>query len=167
MNARAQALLNERQQQAGRQTTLTSVGPLLSAGAPKPHEVRSALDVINRAAYASEIGEKYAAILAKECMSPAWRLDLLRAAIVLVFKNAGANTVWDAAEYTLVPVLIGLCEGRRKTGNAFGTGMICSDGRDWLRELDQEEGDPLKRIIESIIQHCPQVLLDHPESHDD
>lgn len=167
MNARTQALLNERQQQAGRQTTLTSASPLLRAGAPKPHEVWSALDVINRAAYALEISEKYAANISKASLYPSRRLDLLRAAIVLVFKNAGANTVWDVAEYTLVPVLIGLCEGRRKTGNAFGTGMICSDGRDWLQELDEAEGDPLKRIIEATIQHCPQVLFGHPESHDD
>ncbi len=167
MNTRSEALLDERRLQAGRQTTLTSVTPLLRAGAPKPHEVRSTLDVLNRAAHASEISETYAESTAKDCLCTARRLDLLRAMIVLVFKNASAETVWEATEQILLPAIAGLCDGQRKTGNTIGTGIIGSDGRDWLRELDQEDGDPLTRIIEAIIQHCPQVLFGHPESHDD
>jgi hypothetical protein len=114
-----------------------------------------------------ERDENYADHIARECLSLGHRLDLLRAVFVLVFKNASADLVWDATEYILVPLLIGLCEGQHETGNVIGTGMCGSDGRDWLCELHRDEGEPLQRIIDAIARNCPQDLYGHPESDND
>lgn len=152
-----------------RRVTLTSPEPLLRAGpgAPSGGHLSSAIATVYRAAAAAEISDEYADRIAKDCLSHGRRLDLLRAAVVLVFKNASADTVWDAVEYILVPLIRGLCEGQHETGNILGTGMAGADGREHLLELTRDEGEPLQRIIDAIARHCPQILYGHPESDND
>lgn len=159
----------QRNMNSARHVTLTSPKPLLhpGPGAPLPANLKSAIDALYRAAAASEISDEYADCLAKEGLNYPYRIDLLRAALVLVFKNASADTVWFSVEYILVPLIIGLCDGQHETGNIIGTGMCGSDGRDYLRDLEREEGEPLQRIIEAIVRNCPQDLYGHPESHND
>ncbi len=152
-----------------RRAMLTSPEPLLrpGPGAPLGPRLGSAIATVYRAAAAAEISDDYADRIAKDCLSHGHRLDLLRAALALVFKNASADTVWEAVEYILVPLLIGLCHGQHEPGNTMGTGMAGSDGRDHLRKLAQDEGEPLNRIIAAIARHCPQILYGHPESDND
>tara|TARA_R100000789_G_scaffold8576_1_gene12685 strand:+ start:6069 stop:6416 length:348 start_codon:yes stop_codon:yes gene_type:complete len=114
-----------------------------------------------------ERNENYAACITKECLSKGHRSDLLRAASVLIFNEASADTVWDTAEFILVPLLIGLCQGQYQTGNVMGTGMCGSDGRDYLRELHRDEGEPLSRIIDAMARYCPHILYGTPESSND
>jgi hypothetical protein len=161
--------LRQRSVNNKRRVTLTSPKPLLrpGPGAPITANLKSAIDALYRAAAASEISDEYADCLAKEGLNYSYRINLLRAALVLVFKNASADTVWFSVEYILVPLIIGLCDGQHETGNTIGTGMCGSDGRDYLRDLERDEGEPLQRIIEAIVRNCPQELYGHPESHDD
>jgi hypothetical protein len=150
-----------------RRVTLTSSKRLLHGGAPSTQQLLNAANTLHRAAAAAEIDDKYADRLAKEGLNHPYRLDLLRAVSVLVFKNASADTVWFSVEYILVPLIIGLCDGQHETGNAIGTGMCGSDGRDHLRDLERDEGEPLQRIFEAITRNCPQDLYGHPESDND
>lgn len=150
-----------------RHAALTSDRLILRGSAPSPAEIRSALDCLNRCAAHMERSEHYAQSIAIDCLSHGHRLDLLRAAVVLAFKSASPDTVWDAAEHILVPLVIGLCQGQHETGNIMGTGMSGSDGRDHLRDLDRDEGEPLSRIIDAIARYCPQELFGLPESSND
>ncbi|AGI68233.1 hypothetical protein OAN307_c26440 [Octadecabacter antarcticus 307] len=156
----------QRYMNSKQRATLTSPEPLLrpGPGAPSAANLKGTIATLYRAAAATEMSDEYADRLAKGCLGHGQRLDLLRATLVLVFKNADADTVWDAGEYILVPLLIGLCEGQHETGNVIGTGMGGSDGREHLLELTRDEGEPLQRIIEAIARHCPQILYGHPES---
>jgi hypothetical protein len=159
----------QRNMNSARHVTLTSPKPLLrpGPGAPLTANLKGAIGALYRAAAASEISDEYADCLAKEGLNHSYRLDLLRAALVLVFRNASADTVWVSVEYILAPLIIGLCDGQHETRSAIGTGMCGSDGRDHLRDLKRDEGDPLQRIIDAIARHCPQGLYGHPESNND
>lgn len=150
-----------------KQVSLISEEELLGGRAPRMAEIERAIALLLRGAAFTEQSEDYADCITKVCLTNGLRLGLLRAASVLVFKNARADTVWDAAEYILVPLLTGLCEGKRETGNFMGTGMGGSDGREFLHELDRDEGEPLSRIIKAIARHCPQVLHGNPECDND
>jgi hypothetical protein len=157
----------QRNMNSARRVTLTSSKRLLHGGAPSAQQLLNAANTLHRGAAAAEIDDKYADRLAKVGLNHPYRLDLLRAALVLVFRNASADTVWFSVEYILVPLIIGLCDGQHETGNTIGTGMCGSDGRDYLRDLERDEGEPLQRIIEAIVRNCPQDLYGHPESHND
>ncbi len=146
------------------QVTLTSGASWSRGQKPSPSDIRKALNCLYKTAAHMERDESYAGLIARECPSFARRSDFLRAALVLIFKNASEVTVWDAVEYLLVPLIRGLCEGLRETGNILGTGMTGADGREHLLELTRDEGDPLQRIIDAIARHCPQDLYGHPES---
>ena len=150
-----------------RLVTLTSDGSLGHGQKPSPADVLSALICLIKTAAHVERDENYADHIARECLSLGHRLDLLRAVLVLVFKNASADTIWETVEYILVPLLTGLCEGQREMGDNIGTGMSGSDCRDHLGDLARDEGEPLSRIINAIARHCPQTLYGLPESSDD
>lgn len=150
-----------------RRGTLTSGVSLSRRQRPSPAAVRSALNCLYKAAEHMEQNTSYADQISIECLDLSYRLDLLRTASVLVFKNATAETVWDATEHFLVPLITGLCEGQYETGNIIGTGMIGSDGCDHLRELARDEGEPLSRIIDAIARFCPQKLYGLRESSND
>lgn len=147
--------------------TLTSGVPLKRGQKPSPAEIRSALSCLYKTAAHMERDASYADHIAKECLSLGHRLDLLRAVLVLICKNASADTIWQIVEYILGPLIRGLCEGQHETGNIIGTGMAGSDGREHLRELARDEGEPLRRIIDAIARNCPQDLYGHPESDND
>lgn len=152
-----------------RARTLTSPEALSRPGksAPSVANLQSAINALYSAAAEAETSAEYTSSIMRDCMSHGQRLDLLRATLALVLKNAGADTVWEAVEHIFVPLLIGLSEGQQEIGNIVGTGMVGSDGRDHLRELTKKEGDPLKRGIDAMARHCPEVLYGHSESDND
>ena len=150
-----------------RRVTLTSGVSLTRGQKPSPADVRSALSCLYKTAAHMERDENYADHITRECLSHGYRLDLLRAVVVLICKNASADTIWEIVEYFLSPAFRGLCEGQHETDNVIGTGLAGSDGRDHLCDLERDEGEPLCRIIDAIARHCPQILYGHPESSND
>lgn len=148
-------LPRQRHMSSERRATLTSPEPLLHLGAPKSVGLNGHIAAIYRAAAATEISDAYAKRIATGSLSRDRRLALLRAALVLAFNNASVRTVWEAVEEILAPALAGLCEGRYENGGVRGTGMCGSDGRDHLRDLERDEGEPLTRIAEAVERYRP------------
>lgn len=141
-----------------RRVTLTSPNSLLcpDLGAPTSAHLNDDIGALYRAAAAIEISNKYADRIANDCLSHGVRLDFLRAVLVLGFKNASAHTAYDAVEEILGAALSALCEGRHASGGIIGNGMAGSDGRDHLRELDRDEGEPLTRIANAV-ERCRPI----------
>lgn len=167
MAARRRHPRHGRRPQMSKNGTLTPVACVLRNNAPSPSEVLDAMDCLATLAAYMEHCPAYLTENLKGSLSYAGRLDLVRDVLVIATKNASADLVWDIVEDMLLPAIVGLCQGRREVGNIIGTGMIGSDGRDHLRDLDRDEGEPLSRIVAAIARHFPQALYGHPESKND